>query len=94
MSIKFRRDDLLDLIWGDADDNWEIISDEISDHGRWSVSHALIFSVEGKTYITYYSVGATESQNETPWQYDGDEIDCYPVRAVEKVVTVWERVPE
>lgn len=92
MSVKFRRDDLLDLLWGDADDSWEIISDEISGTSRWAIERDLIFSVDGKTYITYYRVGATESQDEGPWEYDGDEIECYPVQAVEKTVTVWEHI--
>ena len=68
-----------------------IISDEIFDTSRWSTHHEIIFNYEGKVYSASYSVGSTEQQDELPWEYD-DYIDCVEVRAVNKVVTVWEPV--
>ena len=65
-----------------------IISDEIIDTSRWSVIHELIFNYNGKIYSTSYSVGATEQQDERPWEYD-DWIDCVEVAAVEKTITVY-----
>lgn len=63
----------------------------IVDNSRWSIIHEIIFEYEGKTYRTTYSVGATEDQDEGPWEYE-DEIECDEVHKVEKVVQVWEKV--
>jgi hypothetical protein len=63
----------------------------IIDNSRWSISHEIIFEHEGKFYQTYYSVGATEQQDESPWEYE-DEVECVEVQQVEKVVKVWEPV--
>ena len=65
---KERARDLLDC----EDDAYRIIRDEIVDHGRWTVSHELIIQsvADNRFYRGYYSVGATESQDESPWEYD------------------------
>ena len=65
--------------------------DKVVDNTRWSVIHEIIFEHEGKFYRTSYSVGATEEQDEGPWEYD-DEVECTEVHEVEKVVKVWEAV--
>ena len=70
----------------------EIISDQIIENTRWSILHERIFKHDGKFYQTIYSVGATEIQDESPYEYDGDEIECTEVRPVEKVVIVYEPV--
>lgn len=69
------------------------VEDTITGHRRWSVDHRAVFEHEGKFCETTYSVGATESQDERPYQYDQDEIECAEVRKVAKTVEVWERVP-
>ena len=68
------------------------ILDEITDNSRWSIIHRRIFEFEGKFYETTYSVGATESQDESPYEYDKEEIECPEVKPVEKLVTVYEKV--
>jgi hypothetical protein len=55
------------------------ISNEIVGHGRWSVTHRCIFDFEGKYYSTSYSVGATEMQDEEPYEYATDPIECREV---------------
>jgi len=67
------------------------MEDEIIDHTRWSVVHRIIFGFEGKFYEAGYSVGATESQDETPWQFE-EVIECHEVKLVERAVQVWEQV--
>jgi len=42
--------------------------------------------------MTHYSVGATESQWERPWEYEGEEIECTEVHQIEKLIKVWESV--
>ncbi|OAJ75188.1 hypothetical protein AYJ08_05865 [Brevibacillus sp. SKDU10] len=70
----------------------EVISDQIVDQSRWSVYHDIIFKwIDGKYYSTGYSVGATECQDERPWEYES-EVECVEVHQVEKLVKVWEAV--
>lgn len=61
---------------------WEgpVLSDIITDNGRWSIYHELVFKnpEDGKCYLCGYSVGATECQDERPWEYD-KYVDCTEV---------------
>jgi hypothetical protein len=77
------------ILWGN--NGGTVIEDSVTDNSRWSIYHELIFEYEGKTYKTEYSVGATESQDEGPWDNE-PEVECVEVRQVEKVVKVWEAV--
>ncbi len=70
-----------------------VVQDNIIDTSRWSNIHELIFEHEGKFYETSYSEGATEMQDEQPWEHE-DEVECYEVQKVERTVEVWERVDE
>lgn len=83
----FKRDDLLNNDW------YDVVEDTIIDHTRWSVIHRCIFRYEGKLYKTTYSYGATEYQDETPYEYDGEDIECPEVEAVEVTTTVYREVP-
>lgn len=90
----FKKSDLLDLVYGEENDALERVAGDISGTGRWSIHHWMVFKDKGtgRFYQTRYSVGATESQDESPFEYDGDDIVCIEVRPVEKVVTVYEGV--
>lgn len=92
--MKFSKGFLQELAIGCHDKDTEIISDEIYDTSRWSVHHELIFKNLGKFYRTSYSRGATEYQDESPFEHDGDEIECDEVRPVERTVIVYEPVKE
>lgn len=81
--MKFKKTDLLNEVF-------EEVYNNIIDHSRWSIGYEKVFKYEGKFYITYYSRGATEYQDEAPYEYDGEEIECVEVVPVEKVVTVYE----
>ncbi|MCR8983057.1 hypothetical protein [Brevibacillus laterosporus] len=73
-------------------DGVEVILDQIVDQSRWSIFHDIIFKwTDGKYYSTGYSEGATECQEEAPWEYE-DEVECVEVHQVEKMVKVWEAV--
>jgi hypothetical protein len=85
--IKFSKEFLkneLDLPYG-------ALEDKITSTSRWSVHHQIIFDYDGKFYRTHYSEGATEYQDESPWEYD-NEIECTEVHIVEKLMKVWEEV--
>ena len=87
--MKFRTDFLineLDLPYG-------AVEDKIIDNSRWSIHHEIIFEHEGKFYRARYSVGATESQDERPWEYE-DEVNCTEVIQQEVKVMAWVPVKE
>ena len=71
----------------------KIVEDNIIGHSRWSVDHSLVFQepgqAEDQAWVTTYSRGATESQEEGPWENE-EQVECTLVRRVEKTVTVWE----
>lgn len=73
-------------------DGVEVILDQIVNQSRWSIHHDIIFKwIDGKYYSTGYIEGATECQDEAPWEYE-DEVECTEVHQVEKMVKVWEAV--
>jgi hypothetical protein len=84
--MKFSKEFLQEGVYDDE----ATISDRITGNGRWSIHHERVFKHEGKFYLTKYSVGATESQYESPYQYDGAEIECAEVFPREKTITVYE----
>jgi hypothetical protein len=92
-TIKIPREELRE--YGLPDDGYEgveVIEDNVVDNSRWSIYHELIFRWhDGKTYRTDYSVGATEMQDESPWEYS-EEVECTEVHKVPKTVEVWEAV--
>lgn len=42
----------------------------ITGNTRWSIYHEVVFPWKGKYYKTSYSEGATEQQDERPFEYD------------------------
>lgn len=88
----FSRDTLLEILYGDSEEG-AVVLDEISGTSRWSVHHHLVFDFEGKLYSTTYSVGATEQQDERPWEYDGDQIECTQMRTIQRLTTDYEAIP-
>jgi hypothetical protein len=85
--MKFKREILkeeLGLPWSKK----HKIEDTVIGNSRWSIEHELIFEYEGKFYLTYYSVGATECQDERPWDYE-EEVECAEVMRQEIKVVAW-----
>lgn len=95
-SKTFKTEDLRDLLWDDVGDDFhlEIVENELTDTSRWSTHHRLVFKdhSDQKFYLTYYSQGATESQDESPFEYDGEEKICVEVAPVETTVIVYKKV--
>lgn len=97
--------ELLDLMvggntkeWVDVDNeqfpvNFEMVQSELVDTSRWSNIHEVVYKDldSGKFYRSTYSVGATECQDERPYENDGDEIEFTEV--VPKEVIKIEYVP-
>jgi hypothetical protein len=77
--------------YGSKDHGVSIISDNIIDTSRWSVWHEIIVQIKDKFYQTTYSRGATEYQEESPWE--GDEtVSFNEVEKVQKLVDVWQLI--
>lgn len=85
--VKFSREFLIEELGLPSN----AIEDEVVYNTRWSIVHSIIFSLDGKFYETEYSVGATEIQDESPWEYES-EVECDEVYKVQKMVDVWETV--
>ena len=78
-----------ELLFGDLDD-FEVVKDKIIENSRWSIRHLLIVkrTSDGKFFQDGYSVGATEMQEERPWEYDKPNfLEVFPV---EKTIIVYE----
>ena len=67
---------------------YSAIYDEICDNSRWSIYHVCVFENDGKFYRAGYSVGATECQDESPWEYE-DNIECTEVELKSVMVEKW-----
>lgn len=83
-TIKLHRD----FLKNELDLPYSAIKNDIVDTSRWSIHHEIIFEHDGKFYRTHYSVGATEYQDESPWEYD-DEVECTEVELKQVMVTKW-----
>jgi hypothetical protein len=93
--------ELLDLSTGDTTEDWddfalkfELMQEELCDTSRWSHIYERVYKdlTTGKFYSTSYSVGATEKQDERPYEYDGEEVEFVEVKPVEKVIITYETV--
>lgn len=87
--MKFDKEFLIDLAYAK---DVPVVDEQIVGHSRWSIEYEQIFEHGGKFYRTSFSKGATEYQDEQPYEYDEDKIECQEVVPVEKVVTVYENI--
>lgn len=66
---------------------YKLVQKEHVGSGRWSQQYSIVFEHDGKFYESYFTKGSTEYQDESPYEYDGEEIDCSEVFPVE-VMTI------
>lgn len=66
-----------------------IISDKIDSKSRWSIKYRRVFKHDDKFFETYYSIGATESQDQIPYDEEEDLIECREVFPEQVTVTVY-----
>lgn len=76
-------------IWGDLE-GFKLVENKITSTSRWSIHYELVIQreLDGKYFRDYYTVGATEQQDEGPFEYD--EPDFNEVFPVEKVIVDFE----
>lgn len=82
--LNLSREEGRNIIYGDSED-YKVIQDDIIDHTRWSVIHNIVIQrlSDGKYFKDSYSDGATEMQDETPYDYDDPHFEeVFPVEQV------------
>lgn len=77
-----------DFLRNELDLPWTALEDTITGTTRWSIWHSIVFEFDGKFYLANYSVGATEYQDERPWEYE-DEVECIEVEKKQVSVEQW-----
>jgi hypothetical protein len=89
----FAKSDLLDLLDGDSS-KFKLEGDSLMDNSRWSLVYNLIFTEldTDETYQTTYRTGATEWQDECPFEYDEDTIECEEMKRETRTFEVWVKV--
>jgi hypothetical protein len=87
---KFNKEDLLKLIHNENVGGLEKVEDTLIEHVRGTVGHKIIFKCGDKYYCSFYRVGVIKKQHISPYENEPDKIECYAVKQVEKVVTVYE----
>ena len=90
----FKRDELKEVLDGDTE-TLEKVSDTLTGKNRWSLLHSLVFreKTTGRFFQVGYSEGATEQQDESPFEHEADDVEVVEVRPVERTVTVYEPIP-
>jgi hypothetical protein len=88
--LKLKPSEGQDIIWGD-DPNFKEIENKIIDRSRWCIHYRIIVQRKSdqKFFESYYRQGATESQDERPYECD-DFAKFTEVKPVEKTVIVYE----
>ena len=88
-SLKFDAQEAREIIANDHTD-FKVVQSTLLSHSRWSLHYETIvqrFS-DGKYFSTCYQVGATEQQDERPYEYETPHFkEVFPT---EKTVTVYE----
>ena len=90
--MKLTGDEAREIVW-ECNKDWEQIEYDLVDNNRWSLFYEGVFKhiPTGKYYKFEWSKGATEYQDEKPFQYTKEVIPV-EVHSVEKTVQVWEVV--
>ena len=84
--MKINKEILQELVWEEECEGFSVVQTRILDTSRWSVIHEMIFTDGEKNYRSSYSVGATEMQDERPYEYDNSEVDVVEVVPVEETI--------
>lgn len=93
--MKFKKEELIALAEDSHNpDNFTVVERTIEEVSRWSVLHGMVFKHGDKFYSTGYSVGATEYQDESPYEYEGDYIECEEVIPTQITITKYIPVPK
>lgn len=92
--MKFKKTDLISMLYDGDESVLKKIEGKITDTSKWSIIYSVIFQcVEtGKHYSSIYSEGATEMQEDSAYEYEGEEIECTEV--IGRYIEVKQWVPK
>lgn len=92
---RIKKEDLQEVVSDSETETLKKVSDRITGKSRWSLNHEFLFQEKatGRFFLVHYSEGATEQQDESPFEHDGEEIDVQEVLPVVRTVTVYEPAP-
>lgn len=90
---KFTKQELIEVCRDDSDYLEDVVT-TLDDSSRWALQYTQVFrdTRDGKFYMTYYQTGATEQQDESPYEYEDDELDVREVEPYEVTVTKYRAV--
>ena len=88
--LEISAEDARALLWDDGPEGISIVKDDIIDNSRWSILHNIVIKKDDKFYEDNYSVGATENQDESAWEYT--EPNFVEVEPYEKTVTDYRKI--
>jgi len=90
--MKLKPDEAADVVY-DGSDDWEPVkgTEAVIDTTRWSICKMAIFKhiPSGKHYLFEWSVGATESQDESAYEHDDEDIVPIEVSLQEVTEMKW-----
>jgi len=86
--MKFKKEMLQEIVYDDCMFA-EMVEDNIIDNTRWSIIHKMVFRYKDRFYQVIYSEGATEQQEEIPFEHAAEEIECPEVEQKEVKVKKW-----
>jgi hypothetical protein len=89
--MQFTKEQLKQLAYRrKTDDGLEVVFTETYEPERWSYTVRQVFSCNGKYYQTFYQKGNTEYQEEEPYEYEDDLIECGEVVKKEILTVVYD----
>ena len=87
--MEVRKEILQDLAYDPECEDFVVVKDTHTGSSRWSQHYRQILKHKesGKFYVTDYSLGSTESQDESPYEYEPDVIKLTEVVPFKRTVT-------
>ena len=81
--IEISKETAQELVWEGSSGGFTVVKKVITGHSRWSILNMLVFrrDDDGQLFGADYSTGATEYQDEEPFQYQ-DPVKCFDVEEV------------
>jgi hypothetical protein len=79
--LELTKEEARNIVWGDARDKYATLKQEVESTSRWSIFYNIVIQdrKSKKYYHDVYSVGATESQEKSPYdRVNPNFIEVFP----------------
>ncbi len=78
------------MAWASVGDEpyegFSVVENKITGTGRWTTNYSLVVKKDDQFFHSRYRTGATENQDESPFEFDGELIEFKEVIPVETIV--------